>query len=179
VLTQLDKSEVLLPSLRHKVHHARHLRARFDLDQVLSGAQNIHCVLNPIFVSNTGAKPDMAKLLLVEDDPFFAYAARRHLEKMGHTVVAATNSDQAIQAFQEKDIDLAVIDLLLPDADADGLAVAREIRSKQPSMPVILVTAYPDRLAARALVPGVVLTKPLELSTLGQAVTSGLLSKSS
>ena len=121
----------------------------------------------------------MATLLLVEDDALFAYAARRHLENEGHTVVAASSSKGAIEAFQERDIDLAVIDVLLLGSDADGLALAFKIRSNQPSMPVILVTAYPDRLAAEARVPGVVLTKPLQLSTLAQAVTSGLSSSSS
>jgi CheY-like chemotaxis protein len=119
----------------------------------------------------------VARVLLVEDDVGFAYAARRHLEAQGHTVLTAANSTEALQAFEQGSIDITICDVQLTHSEHDGLALAHIIRSSEPAMPIVLVTGFPERLAGHSRVPGVVFIKPLELSTLSSAVNSGLASK--
>ena len=115
-----------------------------------------------------------ATILIVEDDPAFAYAVQRHLEGHKYRVISVENSMDALNQFDRENIDLVITDIRLLKGEPHGLSLARTIRNARPRIPVILVTAYPELLAGETAIPGLVFNKPVELATLLGAVRACL-----
>jgi|SRR6185295_14281726 len=113
-------------------------------------------------------------ILIVEDDAAFAYAAWRHLEANGYRVVTVNSSMAALKKLDTESVDIVVTDIRLGKGEPHGLALARMIKNKSPNLPVILVTAYPDLVKTESDLPGQIFFKPVELSTLRNAVESAL-----
>ena len=88
-----------------------------------------------------------ARVLVVDDEPIVREVLSRYLARGGFAVETAEDGERALQAFENWDPDLVVLDLMLPHVD--GLEVFRRIRSVAPT-PVIMLTAKAqegDRLA--------------------------------
>src|SRR4051794_18970355 len=78
------------------------------------------------------------RILLVEDEPAIAEFVARGLRAAGYKVDLAQDSLEA-ERRSANDYDLALLDLMLPGQD--GLSVLRALRSRQPALPVIIVSA--------------------------------------
>ena len=83
----------------------------------------------------------MAKVLVVEDDADSLEMVRRTLEKAGHLVVPAANGWEGLLALDSHNVDVIVLDLMMPGMN--GNAFLRIIRNDQrrKSMPVIVLSA--------------------------------------
>ncbi len=84
----------------------------------------------------------MTHVLLAEDDPAIAEPLARALTREGYHVVVQGTGQGAIDSAAAADI--IVLDLGLPDMD--GLDVAREIRLKGLTTPVLVLTARADEV---------------------------------
>jgi len=75
--------------------------------------------------------------------------------------VEAGNAQEALEVLRERKIDLAMIDFNMPDRD--GLELAAEIRTIDPTMPIAVITAnIQDEVIARAReVNATFVSKPL------------------
>jgi len=82
-------------------------------------------------------------ILLVEDEADIADLVRAYLEQDGFQVIWTTHGTDGLQAFEQNDIRLAILDLQLPDAD--GLDVCRAIRSSS-RLPIVIVTARDEEI---------------------------------
>lgn len=80
----------------------------------------------------------MKKILLVEDDSALAIGIEYTLNGEGFQVTRAKNLKEARIIFNEKDLDLILLDLMLPDGS--GYDFCKEIREKS-SIPIIFITA--------------------------------------
>ena len=88
--------------------------------------------------------PDPAPtILLVDDEESVRKVLAFPLEKDGYTVVQAADGDEAIRAFAAQDVDLVVLDIMLPRLD--GLEVCKRLRATS-SVPIIMLTARDDEL---------------------------------
>jgi DNA-binding response OmpR family regulator len=87
----------------------------------------------------------IASILLVEDDPMLRHAFRLLLEDAGYAVEEAGSADEAVTAFANRQPDLVILDIGLPDRS--GLEVCREIRS-QPGTAGVPVVALTGRTGA-------------------------------
>jgi PAS domain S-box-containing protein len=67
------------------------------------------------------------RILLVEDEPLNMLAARRMLEKNGHTVITASDGRQAVESLGLNEIDVVLMDVQMPVMD--GLEAVRAIRN--------------------------------------------------
>lgn len=83
----------------------------------------------------------MATLLIVEDDKKTNEAICEYLKSAGQETIPAYDGAEAIQIFRKRQIDLAVLDIMLPKMT--GLAVLHEIRRISP-LPVLMLTAIED-----------------------------------
>jgi PAS domain S-box-containing protein len=86
------------------------------------------------------------RLLLAEDDPVSQTFARHLLDKLGHIVDVANDGMQAIQALEEQQYDVVLLDIHMPDVD--GFGVARYIHRRWPDKQrpyIIAVTANATR----------------------------------
>jgi DNA-binding response OmpR family regulator len=79
------------------------------------------------------------KILVVEDETAIADFVQRGLEAEGYSVACAGDGLDGEQQALEDDVDLVVLDLMLPGRD--GLSVLDTIRNQKPSLPVIVLTA--------------------------------------
>ena len=83
----------------------------------------------------------MATLLIVEDDQGCNEAVCEYLQMAGHRLLPAYDGATALQIFAENNVDLVVLDIMLPKLS--GLAVLRAIR-RQSKTPVLMLTALED-----------------------------------
>jgi two-component system response regulator FlrC len=81
-------------------------------------------------------------ILVVEDDCALREAVCDTLELAGQTTISAAGGDEALQLLTRHAVSLVVSDVrMLP---VDGIALLKEIRSRLPQLPVVLMTAFAD-----------------------------------
>lgn len=80
-------------------------------------------------------------ILIIEDEKAIANILKSYLEKEGYKALVAYDGQEGLDAFYANDIDLIILDLMLPKVS--GEEVIKEIRNKS-SVPVIMVTAKVD-----------------------------------
>lgn len=79
------------------------------------------------------------KILYVEDEPFLGRIVKESLESRNFDVVMIDDGNLALHAFDQHSPDLCVLDIMLPHVD--GYTLAREIKKRKQSIPIIFVTA--------------------------------------
>ena len=77
-------------------------------------------------------------ILLVEDNPHIMKINHEALVMKGYTVVMAKDGQECMAALKENDIDMIVLDIMLPDSD--GLTLCREIKA-QYKTPILFLSA--------------------------------------
>src|SRR5262245_29972674 len=100
-------------------------------------------------------------VLVVDDDPTVSDVVRRYLERSEFDVTLASDGSAALDAVDAKRPDLVVLDLMLPGMD--GLEVCRRLRSQDPDLPVVMLTALgeeADRVVGLSLGADDYVTKP-------------------
>ena len=90
------------------------------------------------------------RILLVEDEDMVRAVAERALTRQGYTVVTAADGDEGVEAVRDNpDFDMVVSDVVMPSMD--GPAMAREIRSMVPTMPVLFMSGYAEEQLRREI----------------------------
>ena len=84
----------------------------------------------------TADKEPAAKILIVDDDPDVRDIVERCLKDAGYKVWVFADGNGVFEAVDEQGIDLAVIDLVLPDMD--GLLLARKLKEHSSVRVIIL-----------------------------------------
>ena len=103
------------------------------------------------------------RVLIVDDSKL----ARMAIAKVLRTLhpewmqVEAVNADEALALVQTNKIDITILDFNMPGRD--GLALAAELRERQPTMPVAVVSAnYQTEIVTRSHLAGAAfLSKPV------------------
>lgn len=114
----------------------------------------------------------MAILLIVEDDQKTNEAICAYLKPTGHTVVPAYDGQEALRIFRQTDIDLVVLDIMLPHVG--GLSVLHEIR-RTSTIPVLMLTALEDeytQIMSFDEQADDYMTKPFSMVLLGKRITA-------
>ena len=92
----------------------------------------------------------MPHLLIVDDEPNQRRALSIALRLEGFEVSTAPTAIEALEVLRVTEIDIALIDLMMPGVN--GLDLARQMRRLYPGVPVVLTSAYhlSERQLARA-----------------------------
>ena len=77
-------------------------------------------------------------ILIIEDEIKLATLLADYLRQADYQVAMVNDGNEALDAFQQQQPDLVLLDLMLPGKD--GLTICREIR-QQSDVPVVMVTA--------------------------------------
>jgi len=83
------------------------------------------------------------KILVVDDDLHIQRLYKEELEEEGYEVFIASNGQEAIDLFNREAPDIVTLDILLPDVD--GIRLLRQMKEKNPKVPIIMSTAYDYR----------------------------------
>ena len=84
------------------------------------------------------------KLLVVDDDKRLRELLERYLGEQGFVVHTAEDADAMDRALAHEAFDLVVLDLMLPGED--GLSICRRLRSADPQLAIMMLTAKGDEI---------------------------------
>ena len=113
----------------------------------------------------------MKTILIADDDQASRRTLELHLSEEGYAVLTAATGQEALRLAAAKNVDLLLLDLRL--AGMDGFEVLTVIKEKQPTLPVVMVTAYDDmQTAIESIRLGAIdhLGKPVDLDHLDEVI---------
>ncbi len=85
---------------------------------------------------------EVKKILLVDDDHAIQLLYQEEFSDEGYAVESAFNGDEGLQIFTESSPDLVILDIQMPGLN--GIEVLRQMKMINPSIPIILNSAYHD-----------------------------------
>ncbi len=86
----------------------------------------------------------MARVLVIDDDKDIATTTSLMLEQGGHKVETELIEKQAVAHVDSMKPDCLVLDVMFPGNSEAGFELSRAIRSKHPTLPIIMVTSVND-----------------------------------
>ena len=92
------------------------------------------------------------QVLLVEDDPIIARTLKMSLRYEGFDLTVAPTAADAGRALAEKRFDLVMFDIGLPDGN--GIDLCRALRSRDSTLPILMLSARTDEETAVAGIDG-------------------------
>ena len=92
----------------------------------------------------TAMEKAIATVLCIDDEQTALQLRQTVLESAGYKVLTAKSGALGIQAFKSGPVNAVILDYWM--ADMNGMQVAREIRKLNPSIPIIILSAYGELL---------------------------------
>lgn len=120
----------------------------------------------------------MARILIIDDDPWILKIFQQILEHEGHEITTATNGQEGLDLFRQSPTDIVITDMVMPVKD--GLKMIMELESEFPKVPIIAISGggviEPERYLTLAESIGTkkTLTKPISKQDLVDAVNDAL-----
>ncbi len=117
-------------------------------------------------------KKDVAHILVVDDDPDVLINIQEYLVRHGYRVSVAADGDEMRKVFEEQDISLVILDMVLPGES--GIELAAFI-SQNHHAGIIMITGFGeavDRIVSLEIGADDYLSKPLDLRELLARVRS-------
>jgi two-component system alkaline phosphatase synthesis response regulator PhoP len=109
----------------------------------------------------------MTKILIIEDEPNMVAGLRDNFEFEGYEVAAAYNGVEGLERALSEAPDLVLLDVMMPKMS--GLDVCKQLKSKRPSLPIIMLTARGqevDKVVGLELGADDYVTKPFSIREL-------------
>ena len=114
-----------------------------------------------------------AVILLVDDDSAVREVTASMLQDLGHVVIEVGSGGGALDVLDRNaQIDLVILDFAMPGMN--GMEVARQMRAKSPSRPVVFVTGYADTSALGDIGETQIVRKPFISNELADKVQFAL-----
>ncbi len=116
-----------------------------------------------------------ARILLIDDEAIALTNLTHVLQREGYAVTACKEGESGLAALRTTDFDLVLTDLKMPGID--GMEVLREVRSRYPDVPVIMITGHASLdSAVEAMKAGAYhyLAKPFRLAEAREVVRAAL-----
>ncbi|WP_242150961.1 MULTISPECIES: response regulator [unclassified Sphingomonas] len=119
-------------------------------------------------------KQTRSRVLIIEDEPIIAMDIETIVRDLGHEVTGvAVTRDEAVALAMEDRPGLVLADIQLAD-DSSGIDAVKDILAEF-SVPVIFITAFPERLlTGERPEPTFLITKPFQRSTVKAAISQAL-----
>ena len=108
------------------------------------------------------------RILLVEDDQGARESIKLLLTIDRHVVVEAPGAAEALELLKDQTFDLAILDYFMPGMRGSQLAL--HIGDIAPSLPIVMVTAYLEKLAASDRPVDAVIGEPFGIEELRRAI---------
>src|SRR6266511_2487534 len=114
-----------------------------------------------------GSAGKKTRILIVEDEPAMVAGLRDNFEYEGYEVISANDGVAGLERAFAEHPDLVVLDVMLPRMS--GLDVCKQLKAKQPSLPIIMLTARGqeiDKVVGLELGADDYVTKPFSIREL-------------
>jgi CheY-like chemotaxis protein len=109
------------------------------------------------------------RILLVEDELGARESLKLLLAIDRHHVVEATEGAEAVELLKSQTFDLAILDYFMPGMR--GSQLARHIREVAPALPILMITAYLEKLSEADKPVDAVIGKPFSVEELRRTIT--------
>ena len=122
--------------------------------------------------------PQGAKVLLVDDDASLLKLLALRIESKGYEVTTCESGILALQVLKNQVFDAVITDLRMDEMDEmDGMALHRQLQSRYPALPVIMMTAHgsiPDAVEATKQGIFAFITKPVDKDELFDSLAKAI-----
>lgn len=118
---------------------------------------------------------EQPSILVVDDELLIRDLLYDFFAGQGWQIAIADTGEKALGILKEKEIDLVLTDLKMPQMD--GLDLARLVREEHPDMPVVIMTGFPSVESAVAALRSKIsdyVTKPFNINELFKIIKSHL-----
>ncbi|MBI3002114.1 MAG: response regulator [candidate division NC10 bacterium] len=119
----------------------------------------------------------MPVVLLAEDEPDIVRLVTYILRRDGFLVRTATTGQEAVAAARQGEVDLILLDIMLPELNGYGVCAALREDPLTRGIPIVVMSARAQaKEVARGLAAGAVsyITKPFEPAQLGEQIRAAL-----
>jgi DNA-binding response OmpR family regulator len=112
----------------------------------------------------------MTQILIIDDEPVIGSMLKKVFEREGYNVIVASNGEDGMKLYKEKQPDIVITDLILPGKE--GIQIIMELRKEDPNLPIIGMSGGgyidPDSYLhlAKSLGANAVFTKPIKIEEL-------------
>jgi DNA-binding response OmpR family regulator len=109
----------------------------------------------------------MTRILIVEDEPNMVAGLRDNFEFEGYSVITAPDGVAGLERALNESPDLVILDVMMPRMS--GLDVCKQLKTKRPSLPIIMLTARGqevDKVVGLELGADDYVTKPFSIREL-------------
>jgi CheY-like chemotaxis protein len=108
------------------------------------------------------------RILLVDDDAAARQSIKLLLQIDRHDVIEAKSGHEALELFDHGTVDLVIIDYFMPQME--GSKLAEHLKLAAPSMPILMVTAYVEKLVDCHNPVDAIVPKPFGIADLRQSI---------
>ena len=118
-------------------------------------------------VTEQNEADSLGRVLLVDDQPELRRLFRRSLSRVGYTVVEASSGRVAVQLLREREFDVVISDVHMPDMS--GIELLEALHDHDPDLPVVLTSGSPSQvtpLETNELGAFAYLVKPVSFETM-------------
>ena len=81
------------------------------------------------------------RILIVEDDKHISKLVKFNLEKANYDCAIAATGEKALEALDDRPVDLVILDIMLPGMDGFGICRTIKEKEKLKNIPIIMLTA--------------------------------------
>ena len=165
-LTANTREALLLQSIEGFSVHEVAAIMQIDTDEVIRMIDIAHAEMQAAIAG---------RVMIIEDEPIIAVDLRDIVREMGHEVtgIARTRAEAVALASRIRP-DLVLADIQLADKSS-GIDAVRDILGELGDLPVIFITAFPERLLTGARhEPAFLITKPYEEDQVRSAVSQAM-----
>jgi two-component system cell cycle sensor histidine kinase/response regulator CckA len=110
------------------------------------------------------------RILLVEDDQGSRDSIKLLLTIDRHTVVDAAGGEEALEFLKNQPFDLVILDYFMPGMQGNQLAL--HIRDIAPALPIVMITAYLEKLVDADKPVDAVIGKPFSIEDLRRTIAT-------
>lgn len=113
------------------------------------------------------SRTGVATVLLVDDDSQLRQTIGDGLLEAGYDVIAAPDTITGLRQLEANpQIDICLVDLVMPSTVPDGVEFARSVRSFRPHLPIVLMTGYYAAALKAVKLATHLIYKPVDLDVL-------------
>ena len=117
-------------------------------------------------------RPGPLRILVVDDEESVRVSLKMLLESDGHQVDTVMTAEEAVARFHQRTFDLVMTDYALPGMNGDSLAAA--VGTDANACPVIIITAYAQKLPRKLPYVDCILDKPFSGQDLRDAIARAM-----
>jgi signal transduction histidine kinase/CheY-like chemotaxis protein len=153
--------EALARKIRHVLTNAR--QHQIAVERLV---RQEHAAADP---AQQVTRMDMAKVLVVEDEPLILMSTVDMVNELGHDVHEAGSAEDALAVLEEYSIDILLTDVGLPGMS--GTDLARQVRERWPSVRIVFASGDDSAKSASGIDDALQLPKPFTIDGLAEILS--------